>query len=79
MNFSGVKKIIELFFNLLSFDATVNYRDTYCGGKVHGVVLNYRLIGCQPPFCVFDDAFNLSVLSFEHCCLIYDFLSLHYT
>ena len=31
------------------------------GKKVHGVVLVYRLISRQPPLCVFDDAFNLSV------------------
>ena len=48
------------------------------GKQVHGMVLIYRLISRQPPFCVFDDIFNLC-LSFEHFCLIYDFLSLGYT
>ena len=47
MNFSGVKKIIELFFYLFSFDATVDYHDASCGEKVHGVVLIYRLISRQ--------------------------------
>ena len=48
------------------------------GKQVHEMVLIYRLISRQPPFCVFDDIFNLC-LSFEHFCLIYDFLSLGYT
>ena len=47
MNFSGVKKIMELFFYLFSFDATVDYHDASCGEKVHGVVLIYRLISRQ--------------------------------
>ena len=52
MNFSGVKRIIDLFFNLFFLDTTVNYCDTNCSKKVHGVVMIYRLISRQPPFCV---------------------------
>ena len=62
MNFPGVKKKnIELFLNPFSFDATVHYRDANCRKKVHGMVLVYHLISRQPPLCVFDDGFNLSV------------------
>ena len=62
MNFSGIKKIMELYFNLFFFfDATAIYRDANRRKKVHRLVLIYRLISRQPPFCVFDDAFNLSV------------------
>ena len=43
------------------FDATAIYRDANRRKKVHRLVLIYRLISRQPPFCVFDDAFNLSV------------------
>ena len=43
------------------FDATAIYRDANRRQKVHRLVLIYRLISRQPPFCVFDDAFNLSV------------------
>ena len=52
MNFSRVKRIIDLFFNLFFLDATVNYCDVNCSKKVHGVVMIYRLISRQPPFCV---------------------------
>ena len=56
------QKIMELFSNLsFFFDATAIYRDANRRKKVHGLVLIYRLISRQPPFCVFDDAFNLSV------------------
>ena len=61
MNFSWIKKIMELYLNLFFFDATAIYRDANRRKKVHGVVLIYRLISRQPPFCIFDDAFNLSV------------------
>ena len=48
MNFSRVKKkIMELFFYLFSFDATVDYHDASCWEKVHGLVLIYRLISRQ--------------------------------
>ena len=50
--FSGAKRIIDLFFNLFFLDATVNYCDANCSKKVHGVVIIYRLISRQPPFCV---------------------------
>ena len=55
------KKNIELFLNPFSFDATVHYCDANCRKKVHGMVLVYHLISRQPPLCVFDDGFNLSV------------------
>ena len=50
---------MKRLFNLFSPDASDNYRDTNRRKKVHGVVLIYRLISRQPPFCVFADAFNL--------------------
>ena len=56
------QKIMELFSNLsFFFDATAIYRDANRRKKVHRVVLIYSLISRQPPFWVFDDAFNLSV------------------
>ena len=56
------QKIMELFLNLsFFFDATAIYRDANRRKKVHRVVLIYSLISRQPPFWVFDDAFNLSV------------------
>ena len=61
MNFSGVKKIIELFFYPFSFDATAYCRDADCRKKVHGMVLVYHLTSRQPPNCVFNDGLNLSV------------------
>ena len=50
---------MKRLFNLFSLDAFDNYRDANRRKKVHGVVLIYRLISRQPPFCVFADAFNL--------------------
>ena len=50
---------MKRLFNLFSLDASDNYRDANRRKKVHGVVLIYRLISRQPPFCVFADAFNL--------------------
>ena len=50
---------MKRLFNLYSPDASDNYRDANRRKKVHGVVLIYRLISRQPPFCVFADAFNL--------------------
>ena len=50
---------MKRLFNLFSPDASGNYRDTNRRKKVHRVVLIYRLISRQPPFCVFADAFNL--------------------
>ena len=50
---------MKRLFNLFSPDASDNYRDANRRKKVHGVVLIYRLISRQPPFCVFADAFNL--------------------
>ena len=32
------------------------------GKQVHEMVLIYRLISRQPPFCVFDDIFNLFII-----------------
>ena len=65
------KSVNEFFLNqknngavlksIFFFDATAIYRDANRRKKVHGVVLIYRLISRQPPFCIFDDAFNLSV------------------
>ena len=53
---------MDLYFNLFFFfDAPANYRDANRKKKVHRVVLIYILISRQPPFWVFDDAFNLSV------------------
>ena len=50
---------MKRLFNLFSPDASDNYRDANRRKKVHGLVLIYRLISRQPPFCVFADAFNL--------------------
>ena len=47
--------------SIFFFDAPAIYRDANRRKKVHRVVLIYSLISRQPPFCVFDDAFNLSV------------------
>ena len=69
VNFFGVQKILQRFFNLFSSDASVHYRDANCRKKVLGVVLNNRSVSRQTPFCVFD----------EHYCLIYDLLSLNNT
>ena len=61
VNFFGVQKILQRFFNLFSSDASVHYRDANCRKKVLGVVLNNRSGSRQTPFCVFDDVSNLSV------------------
>ena len=53
---------MKRLLNLFSLDAFDNYRDANRRKKVHGVVLIYRLISRQPPFCVFADAFNLFFL-----------------
>ena len=73
------QKIMEPFLNLsfFFFDATAIYRDANRRLKVHRVVLIYSLISRQPPFCVFDDAFNLSVY---HANIVVEFpISYHRT
>ena len=56
VNFFGVQKILQRFFNLFSSDASVHYRDANCRK-----IVIYWSISRQPPFCVFDDVSNLSV------------------
>ena len=61
MNFSGVKRIIDLFFNLFFLDTTVNYCDANCSKKVHWGGHDLPLNQSPTAILCFDDAFNLSV------------------
>lgn len=57
MNFLESKKIMELIFNLLSFDVIVIYRDANCRKKVNGVGLDFSLIRSSTAILCFPRCF----------------------